>query len=611
MKERVQKLLGKKVSSKMNLSTFHSLGLQILKEDIHHLGYSKQFAIYDTSDQLSILRELLKRYKAGKNFHLRTLQAQISQLKNRGIEPQDFIKSPYFDPENDYDMLMEYLYPEYQKKLEYYNAVDFDDILALTLKLLSQFPEITRKYSQKFKYITIDEYQDTNDLQFKLVRYLTSTHNNLCVVGDDDQAIYAFRGANIENILSFEKNFPQAKVVKLEQNYRSTTPILELANEVISQSPKRKEKKLWSKNHSEEKPFLWASADEDHEAVVICEEINHLQNKGFLLNDMAILYRSNTQVPILEDQLRLYNIPYKIIGGQKLYEKKEIKDIIAYLSLIRNTYNEVALRRILNVPNRGIGLTSLKQMLEIASQKSESLFQTLTTQGAGGHKRAEHFKSFTQLILKYKNIFKGETLSRSIQKLLEEIKYKDYLQKYYTHQEKVIKLKENDLSFFIESAKRFESHFGKEATLENFLDKLLLSDSQDEQKKEEYESTPITLMTYHSSKGLEFDMVFMMGVEEEILPHKKAIAEGEDISEECRLAYVGITRARKKLFMTYAKERNIYGKKTPRHVSRFLKNADESFYTFHDKTTFDHMTEEEEEDYKKNFFSNLMGILED
>lgn len=612
MKQRVKKLLSARKTKGITLSTFHSLGIQILKHEIHHLGYSKQFAIYDVSDQISVLRDIMKHYKAGHNFHLKTLQAKISQLKNASVTPETYIKSSFFDPHDDYDMAVEYAYQKYQEKLQYFNAIDFDDILNLTVKLFDNFPDIAKKYSQKFQYIMIDEYQDTNDLQFRLISHLTSTHNNLCVVGDDDQAIYAFRGANIQNILNFEKQFSDATVIKLEQNYRSTMPILELANHVISQNKMRKDKKMWSQTPSDKLPFLWAAADSDHETVIICEEINKLQNDGILLHDMAILYRSNTQIPLIEDQLRLYRIPYKIIGGQKLYEKKEIKDIIAYLALINNPKNEIALRRILNVPTRGIGMTSLQQMLDLAKENQTTLYQTLKNEARKGvHPRSPQFRIFTSLISKYQDCFKDPevSLQKTIENLIEDIHYHDHIIKSYDKQDKIIHIKQNDLRFFTEAAGRFQAHFGKEGTLNNLLDKLLLTDSQDEQK--DGEESAISLMTFHSSKGLEFHTVFMMGTEEGLLPHKKVIDLDEDISEECRLTYVGITRAEKNLYMTYAKERNIYGKNQPRHLSRFINNVDEKLYCFQDKTTFDYMTEDEEKDYKENFFSNMMSLLDD
>src|SRR5690606_10401392 len=291
--------------------------------------------------------------------------------------------------ETDYDVVTEFVYQYYQEKLQFYNALDFDDILFLVVRLFKQFPEIAQKYSERFKYIMIDEYQDTNNLQFNMIEALTSTHQNICVVGDDDQAIYAFRGADITNILNFEKQFPNTKVIKLEENYRSTFPILDLANRVIKENTQRKDKTMRTSQTEGEKPQLWACGDSDHEAAIIIEEIIKMQSHGKMLSDIAILYRSNTQVPPIEDQLRLAQIPYNIIGGQKFYEKKEIKDIIAYLSVIQNPRDELALQRILTAPNRGIGSVTLNKFQEISILQKRSVFSVLDDQEA--HSRAREF----------------------------------------------------------------------------------------------------------------------------------------------------------------------------------------------------------------------------
>ena len=378
MKERVAHLVPAKVRKGTTLSTFHSLGIRILREDIHHLGYNNLFSIYDQADQMSIVREALKNYRSEKTYDRSTVMSKIGLLKNKGISPTDFTKSSEYDPENNYDGATEFAYHYYQDKLQFYNALDFDDILFLVVRLFKEFPEVARKYSERFKYIMIDEYQDTNQLQFSMIQALTSTHENICVVGDDDQAIYSFRGADISNILNFEKQYKEVKVIKLEENYRSTFPILNLANKVIEQNINRKDKTMRTSLMEGTLPQLWATGDSDHEAAVVVEEIIKLQSHGLLLSDMAILYRSNTQVPPFEDQLRISQVPYHIIGGQKFYEKKEIKDIIAYLTLIQNPRDELALRRILNVPNRGIGSVTLNKNLATAKEQKRHLLQVLS-----------------------------------------------------------------------------------------------------------------------------------------------------------------------------------------------------------------------------------------
>lgn len=615
MRERVIGLLGSQKSRKIALKTFHSLGVYILKKEIEHLGYHTQFSIYDTSDQLAIIREALKHYHTDKKFDQKEIQSKISFLKNAGISELDFADSNHFNPENAYDHATEYAYRYYQEKLKFYNAIDFDDILFLTLKLFRTYPEIAIKYSEKFKYIMIDEYQDTNALQFEIVLNLLKTHNNICVVGDDDQSIYAFRGADITNILNFEHNFTNAKVVKLEENYRSTKPILDLANGVIKENKKRRDKTLWSKKTSEAKPLLWACADTDHEAEIIVEEVVRHQSKGEHLGDLAILYRSNTQAPPIEDQLRMSNVPYKIIGGQKFYDKKEIKDLMSYLFIIVNPSDAMALRRILNIPHRGIGNITLEKYLEKSKDENISLFDALLKYPALDPSKKDTITAFTDLILNFKNKFATHTLSEGISTLVEKIHYLEFIEKSYDNPNQVERRK-NDVNYFIESANRFTNYFKENANLKNFVERLLLQDSQDDEKLDEKDDdvrkNEVTLMTLHSSKGLEFKSVFLVGVEEETLPHKKTITQGEDISEERRLCYVGITRAQEKLVMTYTKNRKIYGKDTPRYPSRFLNDVREkNLFTEQDRTTFGHLNEEEAEQYKKSFFSKLFDSLDD
>jgi len=602
MKERVAQLVSSRIRKGITLSTFHSLGLRILREDIHHLGYNNLFTIYDQADQMSIVREALKHFKSGKNFDRGIIMSKIGLLKNKGIGASEFAQSSEYDPETDYDVVTEFVYQYYQEKLQFYNALDFDDILFLVVKLFNNFPDIAKKYSERFKYIMIDEYQDTNNLQFNMIQALTSTHENICVVGDDDQAIYAFRGADISNILNFEKQFPNTQVIKLEENYRSTFPILNLANSVIKENVNRKDKTMRTSQMSGELPQLWACGDSDHEAAIVIEEIIKLQSHGVMLSDIAILYRSNTQVPPFEDQLRLAQVPYNIIGGQKFYEKKEIKDIIAYLSVIQNPRDELALRRILNVPNRGIGSVTLNKFLEISNREKRPLFYALDDESE--HKGV---REFTQIIKKYRKRFEEAPLLETINELIEEINYFDFIEKSYDSA-KLMNRKKEDVKNFLLTADRFQDRFGEEATLKNFVERLLLADARDTQSSNDEKSNEVTLMTFHASKGLEFDHVFLAGMEEELLPHKKTILDNSDINEERRLCYVGITRARKKLIMTFAKERKIYNKMTPRFKSRFVIELGQCYKEL-DRTNFGDMSEDEIQDFKKSFFSNLASSL--
>lgn len=615
MRERVHTLLGARKSRGVALLTFHSLGVRILKKEITKLGYHENFSIYDQSDQLAIVREGLKLYHADKKFDQKDVMAKISFLKNAGIHENDFADSVHFNPEDAYDHATEYTYRFYQEKLKFYNAIDFDDILFLTLKLFRNHPEVATAYSEKFRYIMVDEYQDTNPLQFELILHLTCTHKNLCVVGDDDQSIYAFRGADVTNILEFEKHFENAKVVKLEENYRSVISILDLANNVIKVNKKRREKTLWSSKRSDHTPILWAMGDTDHEAEVIVEEIVRHQGQGGHLGDIAILYRSNTQAPPIEDQLRMSQVPYQIIGGQKFYDKKEVKDLMSYLFVILNPNDAMALRRILNIPHRGIGNATLDKYLKRSEEENLPLFRALEKYPALDPNRATAIKTFTEIIVKFKNKFESMSLSEGISTLIEEIDYLNFIDKQYDNA-KQVERRRNDVMHFIESANRFTNYYKENANLKNFVERLLLQDSQDKDKLEDEDGdvrkNEVTLMTLHSSKGLEFKKVFLVGMEEETLPHKKTISQGEDISEERRLAYVGITRAQETLIMTYCKQRKLFGKDTPRMKSRFINDlAGKNLFIEQDRTTFGHLTEEEADTYKKSFFSNLLHSLDD
>ncbi len=608
MQERVKKLVPEsRLRKGLTMSTFHSLGIRILREDIHHLGYNNLFTIYDSADQMSIIREGLKHFRANKNFDRSMVQSRISWLKNKGISPEAFMSSEHFDAENPYDVAAESVYHFYQDKLRFYNALDFDDILFLVVRLFEAHPEVARKYSERWRYLMVDEYQDTNGLQFRLIQGLTSTHNNICVVGDDDQAIYAFRGADISNILGFERVFPGAKVVKLEENYRSYKPILDLANLVIRENKQRKEKTMRTSRTGGEKPFLWAAGDADHEAAVVVDDIISLQQEGVHLGEVAILYRSNTQIPPFEDQLRLNQVPYTIIGGQKFYEKKEVKDLIAYLTVILNPRDEIGLRRILNTPNRGIGTATLEKFLARSTETRTPLFNVIEQDGPG-MKRAE-VPEFTSLIREMGHVFERQGLVAGVREIIARTGYMDYVEKSYDNV-KLAARKKEDVENFVLAAMRFAERFGEDATLRNFVERLLLAEAHDPKAGGgDEERHEVTLMTLHSSKGLEYDYVYLVGMEEELLPHKKTIVENGDINEERRLCYVGITRARKRLVMTHAKQRKLYGRDVPRHPSRFVVPLADAL-TAQDRTTFVGMTEEEIDAHKTDFFSSLIKSLD-
>ena len=468
MRERVHTLLGARRSRGIALLTFHSLGVRILKKEITKLGYHENFSIYDQSDQIGIVREALRLYHAEKKFDQKDVLAKISFLKNAGVHENDFADSAHFNQDDPYDHAAEYAYRYYQEKLKFFNAIDFDDILFLTLKLFRKHPEVAKAYSEKFQFIMVDEYQDTNTLQFELIVHLTSTHNNLCVVGDDDQSIYAFRGADVSNILDFEKNFKDAKIVKLEENYRSVTSILDLANNVIKVNKKRRDKTLWSQKKSDHIPLLWAMGDTDHEAEVIVEEIVRHQSKGGHLGDIAVLYRSNTQAPPIEDQLRLSQVPYQIIGGQKFYDKKEVKDLMSYLFVILNPSDQMALRRILNIPHRGIGNATLDKYLKKSEEENLPLFQVLVKYPSIDSARAVGIKTFTELITKYKKKFETGTLAESISTLIEEIDYLNFIDKQYDNA-KQVERRRNDVMNFIESSNRFTNYYKENSKFFNII----------------------------------------------------------------------------------------------------------------------------------------------
>ena len=613
MRDRVLGLLGKRQARGITLTTFHSLGVKILRQKIDHLGYLKNFNIYDTNDQLAIIREALKNYRADKeNYDRKIILSKIGFLKNRGISESEYPETPYFDPDAPYDLVTEYVYNYYQEKLRFYNAIDFDDILFLTVRLFREFPELKTEFSEKYKYIMIDEYQDTNALQFEVVTALTTSHNNLCVVGDDDQSIYAFRGADVTNILSFEKQFPGAQVIKLEQNYRSTTPIISLANDVIKKNSERMEKNLFSTTPSDKKPLLWAMGNTDHESEVIIEDIVQHQSNGGHLGDIAILYRSKTQAPPLEEQLRLSDVPYTIIGGQKFFDKKEIKDLIAYLCTIHNTSDEIALRRIINIPHRGIGSATLKKFIALREEKEITLFESMKRFPEAAGPREVKIRRFIQFIEEIQKFFQANSLPASLGKLIDDIEYNQFIDEQYDENPKIAEVKKNDVAQLIGSAERFSQYHSEKTALKGFIERLLLQDSQDNNEEEDdgVRKNEVTLMTLHSSKGLEFEKVYLVGVEEETLPHKKSIAEGANLNEELRLCYVGMTRAKEELIMTYCKERKLYGKNIPRHKSRFLFELPKNSFIEQDRTTFGHLTKDQAEQYKKTFFENLMSELD-
>ena len=568
MKARVENLIGGEDAKDMWIGTFHSICVRILRRTIDQIGFEKSFIIFDTSDQKTLIKSCLKELEIDdKLFSERSVQAEISNAKNEMLEPAEYARKYSGDFRK--DKIAE-IYALYQKKLKINNAIDFDDIINYTIKVLSESPEALEYYSEKFHYVLVDEYQDTNKAQFTLITMLAARYGNITVVGDNDQGIYSFRGADISNILNFEKDFPGTRIIKLEQNYRCTQNILDVANAVIKNNETKYEKKLWTQNDKGAKVKLHRADNEYDEATFIVEKINELKREEYYKNsDFAVLYRMNTQSRSIEDILRREDIPYKIVGGLKFYERKEIKDAIAYLRLIQNPADNLSLTRIINEPKRGIGKTSLETVEQLAEQNGISMYEVI--------KRANEFelnrvyvnsREFVQTIEEL--ISKKEEMSIS-ELLTETLKKTGYTKALEDEDTIEAENRIENLNELLTVAIEFEEE-NAENKLPDFLEGITLSSDLD--NMEETDDT-VTLMTLHSAKGLEFPVVFLVGMEEGIFPGYKSIGEPKELEEERRLCYVGITRAKEHLFMTCAKQRTVYGSTSCNAVSRFLKEIPE------------------------------------
>lgn len=563
MKERLAQKLRMDIRD-MWVGTFHSICCRILRREIDKIGYDRNFVIFDTTDQKQVLRECLKELDFNKeNFPLKSVSYTISKAKNIDLTPELFLK----EYANDYQM-KKYgmIYELYQKKLKSYNAVDFDDLLMLTVKLLKESPEALEYYSNKFKYILVDEYQDTNKMQFDLVRLLSQKHGNICAVGDDDQSIYKFRGADISIILSFEKAFQNANIIKLEQNYRSTKSILNAANEVIKNNRGRKPKVLWTENETGDMVGLKCCDSEWDEGYFIASTISDYKTEGKITYPQcAVLYRTNAQSRVIEDSLMKLSVPYRIYGGLRFYDRKEIKDILSYLRLIGNSADNVSFKRIINVPKRGIGAKSLDTIEQLAILKNTTMFDiTGRCMEFTDLKRcAGKLIEFYSIIQHLKKFAQDNDLTALLREIYEKTGYVAELER-----ENTIEAKsriENINEFLTVSEEYLKT--AEEPSLDDFLEKMaLLSDADNYDENAQC----VTLMTLHASKGLEFDMVFLAGMEDGLFPSSLSIMSEDEIEEERRLCYVGITRARKYLFLSYAQRRTIFGKTSYCLPSRFL-----------------------------------------
>ncbi len=573
MQERVARLVGPRQAAAITLSTFHSLCARILRSDIESLGYKRNFSIYGASDQQHLVRDLMAAIDADHGLNADHILWKISDAKNRLIAPDRL--GPCMEGDV-IGAMVRRVYPEYQKSLKSYNALDFDDLLMLTVRLFDEHPQVLERYQERFRYVMVDEYQDTNAAQFELVRRLAGKWCNLCVVGDDDQSIYGWRGAEPGNILDFERHFPGARVIRLEQNYRSTGNILAAANAVICQNQQRKEKRLWTAGDAGDKVSLVTCQDADDEARAVVERVHqNLLQRQMHYRDHAILLRTNAQTLVFEQELRLSRIPYVLIGGQQFFDRKEVRDAIAYLRFLVNPFDEVNLLRILNYPRRGIGRTTADLLIRSSVSMQRPLWQVMRDAGAVetiSPKAAEAIAGFVNLVESYRKRYRtGGDLAAITRSLFDTVGIAEELRRAPESREQADRRVEN----VEEIVNAIARYMAREAnpTLTGFLETVALLDRDepgDNSKEKKLAQDAVVLMSLHSSKGLEFPQVFLPGCEEGFLPHKKSVSETYDVDEERRLFYVGVTRARTKLTLLHAQERKKYGKMEPRDRSRFI-----------------------------------------
>ena len=575
MKERIENLVGD-VAADIWMGTFHSICVRILRRFIDRIGFDSSFIIFDTSDQRTLVKTCIKAIGLDdKMFTDRSVLSEISNAKNEMLEPEQYTVRANGDFRKEKIALV---YEMYQKRLKENNAIDFDDIINYTIKILMENPDILEYYSDKFKYVLVDEYQDTNKAQFTLVTLLASKNGNITVVGDNDQGIYSFRGADISNILNFERDFPGTKIIKLEQNYRCTGNILKAANAVIKNNEVTYKKELWTENEVGKLPTVYSASNEYDEGTYIAQQIEHLRREEYYkYSDFAILYRINTQSRAIEEILRRESIPYKIIGGLKFYERKEIKDIISYLRLIQNPSDNLSLKRIINEPKRGIGKTSLDKIEELSNNTGVPMYEIIKNAEQYGLNRVFlNSREFVNAIEELRTKKDDIKISDLIKETLKKSGYTQALENENTIE---AENRIENLDEFLTVAIEFEDE-SADNKLSDFLEGITLSSDID--NMEETEET-VTLMTLHSAKGLEFPVVFLVGMEEGIFPGYKSIGEPKELEEERRLCYVGITRAKEYLFLTCSKQRTIFGSTSCNQVSRFLKEIPSDLLDGYDK----------------------------
>jgi len=566
MRERIYRLMGG-AADEVWISTFHSMCVRILRRDIDRIGFNRNFTILDTTDQLSVIKSILKDKNIDpKMYDPRALLGSISSAKNELITTEEYAKTA-----GDYFSLMvSDVYTEFQKRLRKNQALDFDDLIMMTIQLFQRVPEVLEFYQRKFQYIHVEEYQDTNKSQYMLVKLMASRFQNLCVVGDSDQSIYRWRGADISNILSFEKDYPRSQVILLEQNYRSTKRILLAANKVIANNMNRKAKNLWTDNPEGNKIQYYRGDSEQGEAQFVVAKMKELMQKGNRKwSEMAILYRTNAQSRVMEEVLLKSNIEYTIVGGTKFYDRKEIKDILAYLRLIANPDDDISFRRVINVPKRGIGSSSVDKIANFALNYDVSMNQALDSVELMGlsPKITKAAAEFRRLMIGYSNMQEYLSVTELVEEVLEKTGYREMLEA-----EKSIEAQSRleNIDEFLSVTKNFEES-SEDKSLVGFLTDLALVADIDKLEDDGEESDAVVLMTLHSAKGLEFPVVFLIGLEEGVFPHSRSLMEEAEMEEERRLMYVGVTRAEEQLFITNAQMRTLYGRTSMNPPSRFIK----------------------------------------
>jgi DNA helicase-2/ATP-dependent DNA helicase PcrA len=574
MRERLERMidmpLGRGVGyGGLWISTFHSACVRILRQHIDRLGYKRQFVIFDETDRSSLIKACVADLRIdAERYQPRAIAARISALKNNLTDAEQFVKTsaPF-----GFDEAVSRVYSVYDEKLRESGGLDFDDLLMLTVRLFERHQDVLGYYQSLFHHILIDEYQDTNRAQYRLVRLLTTQRKNLCVVGDDDQSIYKFRGADISNILNFEKDYPEAKVIKLEQNYRSTQNILGAAGAVVSRNLGRKPKELWTQKRGGDKILCYKAVDEKDEARFICRSIQQEVDQGRSLREVAVLYRTNAQSRALEDALRNRGIPYRIFGGLRFYDRKEIKDIIAYLRVLQNPSDIVSLRRIINVPTRGIGDTTIEKLEMAAAQAGVGLYQAAMDPDRVGmtNSAKKKLREFSGMMERMRTDLVTTSITDMVRRVIHESGYGAALE-----QDKNVesRIRIENLNELMTATEDFQEQ-NHDVSLAAFLDQVaLITDSEQQVAAEGRRggTDTVTLMTFHNAKGLEFSVVFMAGMEEGLFPHSRSAESEEELEEERRLCYVGITRAKERLILTHATERRLYGYPQANLVSRFI-----------------------------------------